>query len=100
MMKEKSKNWSSKYSEKAEKADNESKIMTLAANIEKDNEIAYSLLEDIMQSVNELYDKIPTEKQILSAEIESKDNSHSTTLTSEQLKVINERENRANKIYG
>jgi Mg2+ and Co2+ transporter CorA len=99
-MKEKSKNWFKNYSEKAEKADNESKIMTLAANMEKDNEITYSLLEEIMQSVNELYDKIPTEKQILSAKIESKDTSSSSTLTSEQLKEIEEREKRTNQIYG
>jgi hypothetical protein len=103
MMKEISEYWCKKYTSKlgqVKNDDTETKILALAANMEKDNEIAYSMLEEIINSVNELHDKIPTENQIISAKIESKDIGSSAALTREQLKELEAREKRASQIYG
>ena len=71
----------------------------MAANLEKDNEITYVVLQEIIRSVNELYDKIPTENRILSAKSESIDSSSYVMLTREQLTEQETREKRAQKIY-
>jgi hypothetical protein len=102
-MKEKSKELFKKYSDMIERVKNDgdrTNILTLAASMEKDNEITYFILEEIINSVNSLYDDLPTEKQIMSTKTEAKDTTISAPLTSEQLKEIEDREKRANKIYG
>jgi hypothetical protein len=102
MMKEQSREWHDKYIGKLQqinKDENESKILALAANLEKDNEITYVVLQEIIRSVNELYDKIPTENRILSAKSESIDSSSSVMLIREQLTEQETREKRAQKIY-
>jgi hypothetical protein len=102
MMKEQSREWHDKYIGKLQqinKDENESKILALAANLEKDNEITYVVLQEIIRSVNELYDKIPTENRILSAKSESIDSGSSVMLTREQLAEQEIREKRAQKIY-
>src|SRR5262245_46075768 len=102
MMKEQSREWHDKYIGKLQqvnKDENESKILALAANLEKDNEITYVVLQEIIRSVNKLYDEIPSENQILSAKSESTDSGSSVMLTREQLVEQETREKRAQKIY-
>ena len=96
MMKEQSREWHDKYIGKLQhvnKDENESKILALAANLEKDNEITYVVLQEIIRSINELYDRI------LSAKSESIDSGSSVMLTREQLVEQETREKRAQKIY-
>lgn len=95
-MKEQSREWHDKYIGKLQqvnKDENESKILALAANLEKDNEITYVVLQEIIRSINELYDRI------LSAKSESIDSGSSVMLTREQLVEQETREKRAQKIY-
>ena len=96
MMKEQSREWHDKYIGKLQqvnKDENESKILALAANLEKDNEITYVVLQEIIRSINELYDRI------LSAKSESIESGSSVMLTREQLVEQETREKRAQKIY-
>ena len=96
MMKEQSREWHDKYIGKLQqvnKDENQSKILALAANLEKDNEITYVVLQEIIRSINELYDRI------LSAKSESIESGSSVMLTREQLVEQETREKRAQKIY-
>jgi len=78
------------------------KIYSLASNVKLHERTIFLVLEDLSNSINDLYDKIPTEKQIVSAKTKSKDTGDTgkAAAAREQLKELEAREKRANQIYG
>lgn len=73
----------------------------MATIVHRDHKTILGLLEDIINSINRLYDVTPSKARLISANTKSKD----TTVTKEkmtqaQLKDLDAREKRANAIYG
>jgi hypothetical protein len=104
-MKESCRIWGDRYNKKAleiKKSDvTTAKIYELASNAKLYEKIIFGKLEEIVSSINELYDTIPSEKRIISSKTKSKDTAVTKEkMTQTQLKELDAREKRASTIYG